>query len=56
MISQAKKNESSHAVGSGTLIEFLQGRSAGNNFNELAGDDGLASTVESQGQLANHFT
>ena len=35
---------------------YLEGRSAGNDLNQLAGDDGLARAVERDGQLVNHLT
>ena len=34
----------------------LQGRSTGNDLNQLSGNDGLTGTVEQQRQLTNHFT
>jgi hypothetical protein len=36
--------------------DSLQGRSAGNNFDQFTGNDGLTSAVESQRQLVDHFT
>lgn len=35
--------------------EDSQGRSSGDDLDQLLGDDGLSGTVESQGQLVNHL-
>ena len=43
-------------VGGGGGGDYLEGRSAGNDLNQLAGDDGLARAVERDGQLVNHLT
>lgn len=36
--------------------EDSQGRSSGDDLDQLLGDDGLSGTVEGQGQLVNHLS